>query len=233
MTITDSARASATGESTTTGSAEAKKLPRDCAFDPADWAVLARCWFPVALSRDVVDAPVAATLLDEPLVVYRTGDTVVVANDICPHRGVPLSAGTGDGLDVACAYHGIRFGAGGRCVAVPAHPTAKIPARLTLRTYPAVERYGLVWTCLRAAPSTVDGPGDAVLVPPMPGWDEPGYQRVTCPAFDVAAFAGRAVEGFLDVARRFHRPDAAPGRSRRGPGGRSGLLRVGCGFGSR
>jgi phenylpropionate dioxygenase-like ring-hydroxylating dioxygenase large terminal subunit len=175
------------------------ELPRDCTFDAGDFAIIARYWYPVAHSRDVTTAPVGATLLDEPLVVYRAGDEVVVANDICPHRGVPLSAGTGDGHSVACAYHGIRYGAGGGCVSVPAHPTAKIPARLALRTYPAVERYGLIWTCLRPDPHHVANPSTAPI-PPMPGWDEPGFQQVTCPAFEVAAFAGRQVEGFLDVA---------------------------------
>jgi vanillate O-demethylase monooxygenase subunit len=175
------------------------ELPRDCTFDPSDFAIIARYWYPIARSADVTTAPLSATLLDEPLVVYRAGEQIVVANDICPHRGVPLSAGTGDGQSVACAYHGIRFGAGGACISVPAHPTAKIPARLTLRTYPVVERYGLIWTCLRPDPHHVADPSTAPI-PLMPGWDEPDYQRVTCPAFDVAAFAGRQVEGFLDVA---------------------------------
>ena len=53
-------------------------LPRDCTFDPADWAILARYWYPVALSRDVTTAPVAATLLDNIVadrssVAYRRG----------------------------------------------------------------------------------------------------------------------------------------------------------------
>jgi phenylpropionate dioxygenase-like ring-hydroxylating dioxygenase large terminal subunit len=176
----------------------ADDLPRDCTFDPADWAILARFWYPIAESRDVDGGPVGVTLLDEELVIYRAGDTVVVANDICPHRGVPLSAGTGDGTSVACAYHGLRYGAAGACISVPAHPAAKIPARLTLRTYPVVERYGLIWTCLRSDPADLAEPGGAAI-PSMPGWDQPGYQQVTCPAFDVAAFAGRQVEGFLDV----------------------------------
>lgn len=168
-------------------------LPRECTFDPDDWTILAAHWYPVARSRDVVDAPVAARLLDQPLVVYRAGDQLVVADDLCPHRGTPLSLGRGDGLSVTCAYHGLRFGAAGACVAIPAHPTAKIPSRMTLRTYPALERYGLVWTCLR--------PGQASsVIPVMPHWDDEGFGRVTCPAFDVAAFAGRQVEGFLDVA---------------------------------
>ncbi|OHV36032.1 MULTISPECIES: aromatic ring-hydroxylating oxygenase subunit alpha [Pseudofrankia] len=179
-------------------------LPTDCSFDPDDWAILARHWYPVALSREVRDQPVAARLLDERLVVYRAGDAVVVARDICPHRGVPLTLGTGNGETIACAYHGLRFGESGRCVAIPAQPAAKIPARMTLLTYPAVERYGLVWTCLRPGQELAPGgsapDGSAAAIPRMPHWDEPGFQQVTCPAFEVAAFAGRQLEGFLDVA---------------------------------
>ena len=39
-------------------------LPRNCPFDAADWMKLARHWYPVALSRDVADGPIAAKLLD-------------------------------------------------------------------------------------------------------------------------------------------------------------------------
>jgi vanillate O-demethylase monooxygenase subunit len=46
-------------------------LPLHCAFDADDWAKLARHWYPIALSRDVADGPIAARLLDELLVVYR------------------------------------------------------------------------------------------------------------------------------------------------------------------
>ncbi|MEU7875716.1 aromatic ring-hydroxylating dioxygenase subunit alpha [Dactylosporangium sp. NPDC049140] len=182
MTVTDARSAPAA----------AVAPPRTCTFDVADWTILARGWYAVARVEDVGAAPVAATLLDVPLVVYRAGSGIVVADDLCPHRGVPLTMGTGDGTGIACAYHGLRFGADGACVGIPAHPAAKIPERMHLRPYPAVVRYGLVWTCLDR--SAVDA------VPPMPGWDEDGFQRVTCPPFDVAAFAGRQVEGFLDVA---------------------------------
>ena len=56
------------------------------------------------------------------------------------------------------------------------------------------EAYGLVWASLRPGP---DGPGP---LPPMPHWDDPSFQTVTFPPFAVKAFAGRQVEGFLDVA---------------------------------
>jgi vanillate O-demethylase monooxygenase subunit len=34
----------------------------------------------------------------------------------------------------------------------------------------------------------------------MPHWDDAGFQQINCPAFEVNGFAGRQVEGFLDVA---------------------------------
>jgi vanillate O-demethylase monooxygenase subunit len=173
--------------------------PADCTFDAADWTILARHWYPIALSREVGAAPVPVRLLDVQLVVYRAGEEVVVAPDLCPHRGVPLSAGTSDGTGLTCAYHGLRFAEGGRCVRIPASPEARIPRRMHLRTYPVVQRYGLVWTCLRPAGGD-DVPSAERDVPPMPSWDEPGFQCVTCPSIDIAAFAGRQVEGFLDVA---------------------------------
>lgn len=175
-------------------------LPRACTFDADDWAILARHWYPVALARDVTEAPRSARLLDESLVLYRAGGQVVVANDICPHRGVPLSMGTGGGDGISCAYHGLTFGPGGRCVRVPAHPDSKIPDRLHLRDYPAVERYGLVWTCLRPDPATRDDPAATAEIPAMAHWDDVGFQQINCPSVDIAAFAGRQVEGFLDVA---------------------------------
>ena len=169
-------------------------LPRACTFDPADWQIIARYWYPVALVSEVGDAPLGVTLLDQPLVVYRIDSATVIADDICPHRGVPLSLGRGDRRGITCAYHGFRYGAQGRCVDVPAHPQAKIPSRLNLRTYPAVERYGLVWTCLAADAQ------DEPVIPVHPHWDEDGFQQINCPWIDIAAFAGRQVEGFLDVA---------------------------------
>ena len=177
------------------------ELPKNCTFDADDWAILATFWYPVALTREVTIAPVSARLLDEQLVVYRSGDSIVIARDLCPHRGVPLSLGTGDGEGIRCAYHGLRFAAGGQCVGIPAHPNGSIPRRMHLQTYPAFERYGLIWTRLRARPYSGDGmESDQPDIPEMSYWDRPGFQQVNCPHIDIAAFAGRQVEGFLDVA---------------------------------
>jgi phenylpropionate dioxygenase-like ring-hydroxylating dioxygenase large terminal subunit len=175
---------------------ERRPLPRGCTFAESDWRILARFWHPVALVRDVDAAPVAAKLLDVLLIVYRAGDGgIVVANDLCPHRGVPLSLGGKDEHGVVCAYHGLRFGAGGKCRFIPANPATEIPDKLNLTTYPAIERYGLVWTCLDPSDSA-----DPPMLPPMPHWDEPAFQQIVCPSIDIFGAPGRQMEGFLDVA---------------------------------
>ncbi|PZU58076.1 MAG: (2Fe-2S)-binding protein [Sphingobium sp.] len=171
--------------------------PPGSTFTPEDWAILAAHWYPVALVREIGEKPVGTKLLDQPIVVYRADGQIVVAPDICPHRGVPLSIGTQTDGGVVCAYHGLRFGAAGKCTHVPAHPARDIPARMHLRTYPHVERYGLVWTCLAAEPGALPAPGAIV---DMPHWDEPDFQQIVCPWIDIFGFAGRQMEGFLDVA---------------------------------
>jgi phenylpropionate dioxygenase-like ring-hydroxylating dioxygenase large terminal subunit len=174
-------------------------LPRACTFAPDDWQIIARCWYPIALTSEVTEQPLGVTLLDQSLVAYRFDGQVVVADNLCPHRGMRLSLGQAfdDGLGIRCPYHGLRFAAEGTCVGIPAHPGSKIPARMNLHAYGVIERYGLVWTCLASLPSD---PADAAAIAPVPHWDEPGFQQINCPPIDIAAFAGRQVEGFLDVA---------------------------------
>jgi vanillate O-demethylase monooxygenase subunit len=41
-------------------------LPHGCTFAAADWAILARHWYPVALAREVSATPLKAKLLDQP-----------------------------------------------------------------------------------------------------------------------------------------------------------------------
>ncbi len=169
-------------------------LPRHCTFSPDDWAVLARCWHPVAASAAVTAAqPAAARLLDQELVLYRTAHGLTVAADLCAHRGAPLSLGTMRDGAIACAYHGYRYGGDGRCTLIPAHPDAPIPGKLALRRFPAVERFGLIWVAL-------DPAADPAALPAFPAHDDPGFQIVHVPPFDWAASAGRQVESFCDVA---------------------------------
>jgi phenylpropionate dioxygenase-like ring-hydroxylating dioxygenase large terminal subunit len=127
--------------------------------------MLAHMWFPVARVQDVgPDRPVAATLLDRRLVVYRTAGGVAVARDRCPHRGARLSAGRMRGQTLECPYHGWRWDGDGRCALVPSQPGAHPAAEL--ETVRSRERFGLVWASLQqpvadlpSIPETADTDG--------------------------------------------------------------------------
>ena len=172
--------------------AHQQTYPRNCTFTESDWDALYPFWYPIAFSRDVTDKPVATTLLDQRLVVWRTSGGLSVANDICLHRGVPLSMGWVAGDDLVCKYHGFHYSADGQCVKVPANPEASIPKQLCLKTYPVQEAYGLVWTNLSGSSQHP--------LPELPAWDDPDYQQILPDAVDLEAAAGRQIEGFLDVA---------------------------------
>ncbi|MGN7456826.1 Rieske 2Fe-2S domain-containing protein [Paenibacillus pasadenensis] len=167
------------------------QLPRDCTFSPTDWQVLAKYWYPVAIAEEIKDKPVAVKLLDVKLVCYRSHGQVVVARDMCFHRGAPLSKGWVENEEIVCPYHGFRYNCEGVCTSVPAHPDGKISPKLKLITYPSIEKYGLIWTSIA---------GTEVNIPDFPGWEDPDYINVLPPSFDIAGSAGRQMEGFLDVS---------------------------------
>ncbi|QDZ00653.1 Rieske 2Fe-2S domain-containing protein [Nitratireductor mangrovi] len=106
-------------------------------------------WHPIASSDDLPFRHVfQAQLFGREFAVWRADDGYVnVWENRCLHRGVRLSIGINDGRELKCQYHGWRYAnrtAG--CTYIPAHP-ADAPARtITNRTFPVVERYGLVWT---------------------------------------------------------------------------------------
>jgi phenylpropionate dioxygenase-like ring-hydroxylating dioxygenase large terminal subunit len=166
-------------------------LPRNCTFDANDWQILSRYWHPVAFASEVTDRPLGVTLLDEPLVVFRSHGQIVSARDVCPHRGAPLSRGWVDNGHLVCPYHGLQYAANGKCNHIPSQPEGPIPERLCLKTYPAQEAYGLVWVSL--------GGGELPL-PEFPAWNTEGFQQILPPSIDIRASAGRQTEGFIDVA---------------------------------
>ena len=157
--------------------------------------MLASFWHPIAISDDIGNTPVAALLLDQELVIYRTSAGITVANSRCPHRGASLSLGRLRGEHLICGYHGLHFDHSGKCTKNPYdEPKAKssISARLCLTTYPVIERYGLVWTCLA---------GEARL--PLSEWEaleDTNVQIAAHMAFDIKTSAGRYSENFNDVA---------------------------------
>jgi ferredoxin-NADP reductase/nitrite reductase/ring-hydroxylating ferredoxin subunit len=119
-------------------------------------------WHPIAAAHDLPYRHVFhGQLLGREFAVWRADDGYVnIWENRCLHRGVRLSIGINDGRELKCQYHGWRYSnrtAG--CTYIPAHP-ADAPARtITNRTYPAVERYGLVWSSEEALGEVPDVAG--------------------------------------------------------------------------
>ncbi|GAY78097.1 hypothetical protein NBRC111894_3651 [Sporolactobacillus inulinus] len=68
--------------------------PTDCTFTPQDWNVLINYWYPVAESAQVSDQPLAVTLLDVALVVYRAKGKRWLPATVHPSRN-PAQHGLG------------------------------------------------------------------------------------------------------------------------------------------
>jgi phenylpropionate dioxygenase-like ring-hydroxylating dioxygenase large terminal subunit len=156
-------------------------------------------WYPLALSTDVADKPVAATLLGERVAIYRAAGKVRAVRDLCIHRGTPLSLGWIDGDTLVCAYHGWGYAPDGACVRIPSLPPGRsVPPKARLQSFDADERYGLVWVAL-------EKPRE-----PIPEWPEaerPDYRTIWT-QYHWKANAARALENVMDFA---HFPWVHPG----------------------
>ncbi|MCK0175390.1 aromatic ring-hydroxylating dioxygenase subunit alpha [Mycolicibacterium sp. F2034L] len=107
-------------------------------------------WFVVARSQDIL-TPQSATLLDTNLVVFRDSTGAARVTDRrCIHRGANLADGKVVGDNIQCPYHGWQFdGSTGACARIPSLPAdGRIPPKAAIKSYPVIERFGHVWTCL-------------------------------------------------------------------------------------
>jgi phenylpropionate dioxygenase-like ring-hydroxylating dioxygenase large terminal subunit len=152
-----------------------------------------RSWFPVARSTDL-GSPQKATLLGVNLVVFRRAEgQVAVLSSRCPHRGGDLSLGQQHSDDIACPYHGWRFsGDDGHCTYVPSLPDqSRIPRNARIKAYPAVERYGHVWTVLQ----------DPITeMYELPEWKDLGLEWLAAEPLMSPTGVAVAIENFRDVA---------------------------------
>jgi vanillate O-demethylase monooxygenase subunit len=101
-------------------------------------------WYAAARAEELGRALLPRRLLGERLVLYRTEAGAPAALlDRCPHRHAPLSLGRLRGDAIEGGYHGITFDCSGACVRVPAQ--ARVPPQARVRSFPTLERYGLVF----------------------------------------------------------------------------------------
>jgi phenylpropionate dioxygenase-like ring-hydroxylating dioxygenase large terminal subunit len=130
---------------------------------------LRHSWYVAALSSELSERPIARTILGEHVAMYRNyAGRIVALSDTCAHRGYPLSLGTVVGEQLVCGYHGFTYDADGACVAVPGQD--RIPTRLSVRTYPLVERGAWVWIWMGHDAADMEKLPDTSWIEEGQGW---------------------------------------------------------------
>ncbi|HLQ57306.1 MAG TPA: aromatic ring-hydroxylating dioxygenase subunit alpha [Streptosporangiaceae bacterium] len=167
----------------------------------ADLHAQRSCWHPVAHGHELGDTPSHADLLGEPLVLWRGPDREPHAmSDLCVHRGTALSLGWVSGNQIVCPYHGWRYAADGRCVAIPQlDDPARVPARARVPAFRIQERYGLIWVALEEP---------RWPLPEVPELEDHAWAVVSAGPYSWRCDAARQVENFTDFG---HFPWVHPG----------------------
>ena len=167
---------------------------RSAASDVA--APLREAWYYALPSRRLRRrAVVAKLMLGEPMLIGRdaAGEPFAL-RDLCPHRGMPLSAGHFDGREIECCYHGWRFDTRGQCTLIP----SLVPGHsftlghIRTRRYATCEVQGNIWVCFG------EDPAAAPDIPVLDGFDGCAPALVESVRLDAAI--DHAVIGLMDPA---------------------------------
>ncbi len=184
---------------------------------------LRRCWQPVCHLDDLAGEPLAASLLDERLVVVRLGSEIACFPDLCVHRGTALSlgwvdegsqpapdgSGTVGEACLVCAYHGWSYDRRGIVRRIPAVHGRSIPNRARVTRYATAVAVGLVWVLLEPGPGGWEQPEGRYSLPQAGSWwGEPDYRTIRIDTYDWACSAARRIENFVDFS---HFPWVHPG----------------------
>ena len=125
-----------------------------------------RYWLPALRVEELATpdgTPVKLRLLGEDLVAFRdTAGRVGLLEEHCPHRRASLFLGRNEHGGLRCVYHGWKFDVAGKCLEMPCEPAGStFKDKVRARSYPCVERGGVVWAYL----------GPAASMPPPPGFE--------------------------------------------------------------
>ena len=166
-------------------------------------------WYVAAFAEEIQNQLLARTLLGHRLVFYRASDGRVVAlEDRCPHRSMPLSAGTLERDTIVCGYHGFRFNTEGDCIEVPSQ--AICPKNVGTKAYRTHERGAVVWIWMGEAEQA-----DLSKLPAQAWMTDPQWER-SQGYLSLQASYVRLHENLLDLthlsflhAKSFGTPDYA------------------------
>ena len=152
-------------------------------------------WIPALLAGELPSndcPPVRVKLLSERLIAFRDSEgRYGLMDEFCAHRGVSLWFARNEECGLRCPYHGWKYDHTGQCIEVPSEPEASGFARkIKLKSYPLVERGGVLWTHM----------GDPASPPPLPEWEfitVPAAQTFTSKRLQESNWL-QAMEGGID-----------------------------------
>lgn len=127
--------------------------------------VFRRYWLPALLSEQLPEPdcdPVRLELLSEKMLAFRDSEGKLgLIDEFCAHRGVSLWFGRNEQCGIRCPYHGWKYDVNGQCIEVPSEPGTGFAQRIKLKSYPLVERGGVIWVYM----------GPEALRPALPEWE--------------------------------------------------------------
>jgi 3-ketosteroid 9alpha-monooxygenase subunit A len=104
----------------------------------------ARGWHCLGKATDFTSEPKKLPYFGTSLVAFRGDeDQLIILDGYCPHMGADLSEGYVEGNSIRCSMHAWRWGEDGVCDDIPY--AKKIPARACIKSWPVLERNGLVY----------------------------------------------------------------------------------------
>jgi phenylpropionate dioxygenase-like ring-hydroxylating dioxygenase large terminal subunit len=162
-------------------------------FADRNTPLIRNCWYVAALAEEVGRSMTSRTILETRVLLFRTlAGNVVALHDRCPHRSYPLSRGVLEGDEVTCGYHGMRFGADGRCTSIPANETAT-PEKVSVARFPVEERGPLLWIWMGDADKA-----EPELIPSYDWMSSPDWVHTTN-SFEINASYVALHENLLDL----------------------------------
>jgi phenylpropionate dioxygenase-like ring-hydroxylating dioxygenase large terminal subunit len=151
-------------------------------------------WYVACLSDSLQRTPLARTIVDSSLVLFRDPDGRAHALlDRCCHRGLPLSRGAVTSNGLQCGYHGWEFSPGGQCIRIPGLPSdTRPPTRACVPSFAVREQDGLVW--VYGSPDQ-EPPGSPF---PIQSSDDPAYSALRIDFGSIEAPVENVIDNFMD-----------------------------------
>ncbi|GAB4484813.1 MAG: aromatic ring-hydroxylating dioxygenase subunit alpha [Anaerolineales bacterium] len=151
-------------------------------------------WYAILESDEIKPGKIiGVTRMGEKMVAWRSPrGELSLMSDLCPHRGVALSAGNLVGDCIQCPFHGFEFDTSGKCTLIPANGRgAEIPKAMRSKSYVVREAHGLVYIWWGEPRESY---------PPLPFFEAIDEGMVYATLRDPwAAHYSRAIENQLDV----------------------------------